>query len=53
MGRNTSVDTTIYWRWAYDVTASQDEADTALGIAARTSAPTATVTATITATQVD
>ena len=50
---------TVYWRWAFDEDvaghhASQnDTADTALGIAAQTSAPKITVKATITFTQVD
>jgi len=50
---------TVYWRWAFDEDvenhhASQnDEADTALGIAAQTAAPSITVMATIVFTQVD
>lgn len=51
---------TIYWRWAFTGDESTnykstqtDETDTALGIAAQTTAPTVTVKATITAEQVD
>lgn len=48
--------TTVYWMWAYEGTESSsqtDTSDTALGIAAQTTAPTITVTATVTATQID
>ncbi len=41
---------TVYWRWAFSV---DDNADTALGVAAQTSAPTLTVSATINVQQVD
>ena len=58
---------TVYWRWVFEGTdvangadatddaheAQTDAVDTALGIAARTTAPTVTITATVTATQVD
>ena len=46
----------VQWRWVYEATENADTAntaDTALGIAAQTTAPTVTVEATITATQVD
>ena len=55
-----SATTTVYWRWAFtgaqssNFTTTQNEVtDTALGIAARTSAAQVQVNATITATQVD
>ena len=41
---------TVQWRWLYNN--SRDANDTALGVAAQTSAPSVTLTATITATQV-
>ena len=44
---------TVQWRWVYDVSVEADTADTALGIAARTTRPEVTVTAEIVATQVD
>ena len=43
---------TVYWRWAYDVSAARDTADTNLGVAAQTSPASVTLSATITATQV-
>lgn len=58
-GANPTTDTiTIDWRWAYDgandsTYTQTDNTDTALGIAARTSAAEVTVAATITATQVN
>lgn len=42
---------TVYWRWAYDVSAARDTADTNLGVAAQTSPASVTLSATITATQ--
>ena len=43
---------TVYWRWAYDVSAARDTSDTNLGVAAQTSPASVTLSATITATQV-
>ena len=43
---------TVYWRWAYDVSAARDTADTNLGVAAQTSPASVTLSATISATQV-
>ena len=42
---------TVYWRWAYDVSAARDTADTNLGVAAQTSPASVTLSATISATQ--
>lgn len=50
---------TVLWRWVFEGTTrgahadQTDVTDTALGIAARDTAPTVTITATLTATQVD
>lgn len=49
---------TIYWRWCFDGgegahAGQSNEADTALGSAAQTSAPTVTIRADVSATQVD
>lgn len=44
---------TVYWRWRFEVSDSQNTADTALGIAARGSSDEIQVSATITVTQVD
>ncbi len=48
---NGTASITIYWKW--DFTDNRDAADTALGIAAQTTAPTFTVNATIDVQQVD
>ena len=50
-GGTTTV--TIYWRWVYSSGAVGDNADTVLGIAARTTRPEVTVSAQVVATQVD
>ena len=55
---NGSETVTVYWRWAFESAegthdGQTDTTDTALGIAAQTSAPTVEIAATITATQVD
>lgn len=51
---------TVHWRWVFDNVATPighagqtDVTDTALGVAAQSTAPTVTITATITATQLD
>ena len=46
---------TVYWKWGFNGghAGQTDAYDTALGIAARTSAPTVTITATITVEQID
>lgn len=55
----TSLEKTVFWRWAFDVTdtthhtSQSDVNDTTLGILAQSTAPTVTITATITFTQVD
>ena len=56
---NGTATVTVYWRWVFEGTTpgahadQTDVTDTALGIAARDTAPTVTITATLTATQVD
>ena len=42
---------TVYWRWAYNVSAARDTTDTNLGVAAQTSPASVTLSATISATQ--
>lgn len=49
----TTTAQTVQWKWDYYVDAATDANDTALGIAAQTSAPQVTVSATITVEQVD
>ena len=58
-GSTTSTTITVYWRWTFDNTGrtnfagKDDPSDTALGVAAQTSAPFVKVTAELLATQVD
>lgn len=55
----SEVSYTVYWRWVFDGTTSgahngqTDATDTALGIAAQTTAPTVEISMSITVTQVD
>ena len=44
---------TVYWRWAFGATSSENAIDTALGIQGQTAAPEVTVTATIVVSQVN
>lgn len=60
MDGGTATQNTLYWRWAFEGSDSEnytstqtDVTDTALGFAANTSAATVQVTATVTLTQVD
>lgn len=52
-GQKDSNEITVYWRWAFEPTISNNAYDTAFGVAAQSAADTATITVTITATQVD
>jgi len=50
MGATDQATAVVYWRWVFN---GDDAADTALGVAAQTTAPSVTVTATIVIEQVD